>query len=118
MGTGQLRPVLHPPTRDLGVGVTISDMVVEMVSSHGETRFHFNGTTEWALDSVESTEVVWLPREEQLREMLGVHFLSLDHSSQGYVVTVSGPVRAHHTSTQPEAGDAYGEAVLYLLTAE
>ena len=41
----------------------ISDMVVELVESGGESRFHFNGTVEWALDSVESDGVVWLPRE-------------------------------------------------------
>ncbi|HEY6811351.1 MAG TPA: pilus assembly protein CpaE, partial [Propionibacteriaceae bacterium] len=50
---------------------TVSDMVVELVVANGESRFHFNGTVEWALDSVESDGVVWLPRENQLREMLG-----------------------------------------------
>src|SRR5512132_4494466 len=30
----------------------VSDMVVELVVSGGESRFHFNGTVEWALDSV------------------------------------------------------------------
>ena len=46
---------------------TIADMVVELIVKHGEARFHFNGTVEWALDSVESDAVVWMPREEQLR---------------------------------------------------
>ena len=55
----------------------VSDMVVELVTQKGESRFHFNGTVEWALDSVESNGVVWLPREDQLRELLGEHFLSL-----------------------------------------
>ena len=50
---------------------TVSDMVVELIVAGGESRFHFNGTVEWALDSVESDGVVWLPREDQLREMLG-----------------------------------------------
>jgi hypothetical protein len=95
---------------------TVSDMVVELVSRDGQSRFHFNGTTEWALDSVESGEVVWLPREEQLRQMLGEHFLSLDSSRAGFVVTVSGPNKAYHTPPQPEAGDAYGMALLYVLT--
>ncbi|MDX6322671.1 MAG: hypothetical protein QOF52_2529 [Propionibacteriaceae bacterium] len=95
---------------------TVSDMVVELVSRDGQSRFHFNGTTEWALDSVESGEVVWLPREEQLRQMLGEHFLSLDSSRAGFVVTVSGPNKAYHTPPQPEADDAYGIALLYVLT--
>jgi hypothetical protein len=96
---------------------TVSDMVVERVSSYGETRFHFNGTVEWALDSVEADSVVWLPREEQLRELLGEWFLSLDLGPAGYVVTVSGPGRAHHTDPEPVAADAYGRALLYVLTA-
>jgi len=92
---------------------TISDMVVEMVTREGDTRFHFNGTVEWALDSVESNAVIWLPREEQLRSMLGDHFLSLDAGPGGFVVTVSGPGRAFHTESEVEAADAYARAVLY-----
>ena len=96
---------------------TVSDMVVERVTQHGETRFHFNGTVEWALDSVEADAVVWLPREDQLRELVGSWFLSLDASLEGFVVTVSGPGRAHHTDPEPDASDAYGRALLYVLTA-
>ncbi len=92
---------------------TISDMVVELITQHGDSRFHFNGTVEWALDSVESDGVVWLPREDQLRDLLGEYFLSLDAGADGYVVTVSGPGRAHHTQPEPEASDAYARAVLY-----
>ena len=40
----------------------VSDMVVELVVREGQSRFHFNGTVEWALDSVESADVVWLTR--------------------------------------------------------
>lgn len=95
---------------------TVSDMVVELVTRHGESRFHFNGTVEWALDSVESSDVVWLPREDQLRGLIGEHFLSLDASSAGFVVTVSGPGRAFHTEPQTEAADAYALALLYVLS--
>lgn len=91
---------------------TISDMVVELITRQGESRFHFNGTVEWALDSVESDAVVWLPHEDQLRELLGDHFLSLDHSGEGYVVTMSGPGRAFHTDPEPQAADAYARALL------
>jgi hypothetical protein len=97
---------------------TVSDMVVELITQRGESRFHFNGTVEWALDSVESDGVVWLPRENQLRELLGEHFLSLDSSAGGYVVTVSGPGRAFHTDPEPDAADAYARAALYVLSAQ
>ena len=93
----------------------VADMVVELVTQKGESRFHFNGTVEWALDSVESSGVVWLPREDQLRELLGDYFLSLDSSAGGFVVTVSGPGRAHHTEPEADAADAYARAVLYVL---
>ena len=93
----------------------VSDMVVELVTQQGESRFHFNGTVEWALDSVESAGVVWLPREDQLRELLTGYFLSLDASAGGYVVTVSGPGRAYHTEPEPDAADAYARALLYVL---
>ena len=96
----------------------VSDMVVELVTQKGESRFHFNGTVEWALDSVESDSVVWLPREDQLRELLAGYFLSLDSSAGGFVVTVSGPGRAYHTDPEPEAADAYARALLYVLGAE
>ena len=96
---------------------TIADMVVELIVKNGDSRFHFNGTVEWALDSVESDAVVWLPREDQLRELLGSWFLSLDRADGGYVVTVSGPGRAHHTDPEAVAANAYGRALLYVLTA-
>ena len=59
--------------------------------------------------------MVWLPREDQLREMLGDYFLSLDSSAGGFVVTVSGPGNAYHTETTLQAADAYAHAVLYVL---
>jgi len=93
---------------------SVSDMVVELVERDGESRFHFNGTVEWALDSVEYSEVVWLPREDQLRQLLGDYFLSLDRSSEGFVVTVSGPGHAQHTPAEAEAEDAYARALLYV----
>ena len=95
---------------------SVSDMVVELVVKDGESRFHFNGTVEWALDSVESDAVVWLPREDQLRDLLGSWFLSLDAVGEGFVVTVSGPGRAHHTEPEAAAADAYGRALVYVLT--
>ncbi len=96
---------------------TVADMVVELIEKHGETRFHFNGTVEWALDSVESDAVVWMPREEQLRTLLGDAFLSLDRVGEGFVVSGAGPSGAFHTEARTDPSDAYAEALLVVLPA-
>ena len=93
----------------------VSDMVVELVTRGNDTRFHFNGTVEWALDSVQVGQVTWLPREDQLRSLLGDYFLSLDAGPDGFVVTVSGPGHATHTSPEREAADAYARALLHVV---
>ena len=59
--------------------------------------------------------MVWLPKENQLRELLGEYFLSLDSSAGGFVVTVSGPGKAYHTDAELDAADAYARAALYVL---
>jgi hypothetical protein len=96
----------------------VSDMVIEHKRDNGEANFHFNGTTEWALDSVESDAAVWLPSEQQLREELGTAFLSLDRTGSGFLVTVNGPAGAHHTAEMDDAADAYALALLHLHGAD
>jgi hypothetical protein len=93
----------------------VSDMVVEHVPHERRPRFHFNGTTEWALDSVEVAAAVWLPGEQQLRDRLGSAFLSLDRVGEGYLVTVLGPAGTHHTAPVPEVSDAYALALLHIV---
>ena len=50
-------------------------MVVEVVDTPLGAVLAFNGTTEWALDSIEVDEAVWLPLEHQLRDLLGDAFV-------------------------------------------
>jgi hypothetical protein len=40
---------------------TVSEMTVEVHEHPGGRSFGFNGTTEWALDSVDQEETLWLP---------------------------------------------------------
>ncbi len=104
------------PGRDLDDQVfVVSDMVIQtMEVPHGPAILAFNGTTEWALDSLEAREAVWLPREDQLRRLLGEAFVSLERLTgepSGYAVTVNtadGPIR--HADVTAEA--AYARAVL------
>jgi hypothetical protein len=65
----------------------IADMVVEVRRLETGTIFAFNGTTEWALDSVAQERTVWLPGEGQLRAALGPAFRSLRREGQ-FVVTL------------------------------
>ena len=60
---------------------------------------------------------MWLPREDQLRDLLADAFLSLDHTSDGYVVSGRAVDGAFHTETEPTAAEAYGRALLYVRTA-
>ena len=104
------------PDRDLDEQVfVLSDMVVQRLDlPNGPPVLAFNGTTEWALDSLEAEEAIWLPREDQLRALLGVAFRSLERVAgvpEGWAVTVAtadGPVR--HVDVTAEA--AYARAVL------
>src|SRR5699024_4806727 len=67
----------------------LSSMVIEPMIARGGNRLsRFNGTTEWALDSVEQHEALWIPREDQLREALGEAFLSLHRDAGVFVVSV------------------------------
>ena len=44
------------------------------------------------------------------------YFLSMDAGPGGYVVALSGPDRAHHTAPEASAEDAYGRALLYVVS--
>ncbi|MCU1637701.1 MAG: Flp pilus assembly protein ATPase CpaE [Microbacteriaceae bacterium] len=46
---------------------TISEMTVEAHTRSTGTTLGFNGTTEWALDSVELGDALWLPRDPHVR---------------------------------------------------
>ena len=120
------------PGRDLdGQVFVISDMVISSVEvPHGSPILAFNGTTEWALDSLEVDQACWLPREDQLRDALGAAFAALEHlgaspaqtlgqpeapgrpeTPRGYVVTLTDGSR--HLDLTPEA--AYARALLVHL---
>lgn len=92
---------------------TVSDMTIEAHAYPTGTVLGFNGTTEWALDSIAIEEALWLPREDQLREALRSTFqrLERDEDEGGWRVTCTfrGKSMSHLADT-PE--DAYAMAVL------
>ncbi|QWC84832.1 pilus assembly protein CpaE [Nocardioidaceae bacterium] len=106
----------HVPDRDLDDEVfVISDLVVEVRDLPTGRLLAFNGTTEWALDSIEADEVVWLPREDQLRRLLSGAFVSLEAVPHGFVVTVRGPDGTPVRHVDLAAETALARAVLATL---
>ena len=93
---------------------TVSDMTIEPREYPTGRILAFNGTTEWALDSVALEDALWLPHESQLREMLGASFRALRRLSDTYqveIVTIGERLVFEH----PEPADAYALALLALL---
>ena len=93
----------------------ISDLTVDVHHFKTGDVIGFNGTTEWALDSIEQDKAVWLPREDQLRDLLGDTFVMLEQLDGGYAVSVSradGSVERH---ADIEAERAYARALLAAL---
>ena len=89
----------------------LSDMTVEAHHFPTGTELGFNGTTEWALDSVPLEEALWLPHENQLRELLGAAFVSLA-ADFTVVVTIDGVTSSFSADA---AANAYARALLALL---
>jgi hypothetical protein len=92
----------------------LSDMTVEVHRLPQGDVIGFNGTTEWALDSVENSHTVWLPRETQLREVLAGTFRTLERDSDGWRVSIE--VNGEQsTFRDSDTEQAYGRAVLHLI---
>ena len=95
---------------------TLSDMTIEVHEFPNERVIGFNGTTEWALDSIELEHSVWLPSETQLRDLLAGTFRSLERAGDRWRVRIEVSGRAH-TSEHEDAPEAYALALLRLVSA-
>ena len=99
----------------------LSDMMANMDIFRGWPVVTFHGTAEWALDYILTSETVWLPTEEQLRNeleqlLLGEEEvkLQLTYTSVVYqcdILYQGDP----HTFTGKDASEAYANALLYML---
>ena len=92
----------------------LSDMTIEVEHFSPGAVIGFNGTTEWALDSIEQTEALCVPAEHHLRERLGDTFAGLAPTGDGYRVTlrVDGVTSGYEG---PDPVEAYALALLDLL---
>lgn len=98
----------------LGQVFWVSDLTIEVHHYATDTVLGFNGTTEWALDSVPLDKALWLPREDQLRELLGGLFRHLERGSAGWTVTVQ--VRGQmFIASDDDVENAYADALLTAL---
>ncbi len=98
------------PGRDLDDVFVLAEMTIEVEELPSGRLVKFNGTTEWALDSIPAEEVLWLPHEHQLRDLLGEAFVALERTRTGYAVRLADG--ASYRGVDPEA--AYVAAVLAL----
>lgn len=93
----------------------ISTMTIEARQMPSGTILAFNGTTEWALDSVTLADAVWLPREDQLRELLRGTFrrlLRLDDTFR-VEIEIAGRLQGFE---HPDPAEAYGLALWELIS--
>ena len=102
------------PDRDIDEVFVVSEMTIEVHDLPTGRLIRFNGTTEWALDSISADDVVWLPWEHQLRDLIGDRLDSLQALPGplgGYAVVLTDGTR--HLDTEPER--AYLQAALAVL---
>jgi hypothetical protein len=95
----------------------LADMTIEVHEYAGGPVIGFNGTTEWALDSVEQSEALWVPVEHQLRVLLGDAFAGLAPTGDGYRVTlrIDGETSGYDGR---DASEAYAQALLSVLRSQ
>ena len=101
----------------------IADMPVNIATMQGQQVFAFEGAVDWALDTIVTTEAVWLPSESQMRHALEARLpdvpgpaLTLSASAAGYRLTLTA-LAGQPIFTATSAEDAYALALLHLLTA-
>lgn len=99
----------------------ISDMTIAVEMYGDYPVVTFNGASEWALDYVTLREVVWLPREDQLRRAVEIRLFmqpeagfTLLSTRSGYQLNVTTGGQ-QLTFTGENASEVYARALLYLL---
>jgi hypothetical protein len=119
-------PAMHDyfavPDRGLDDHIfVINDIMAYVEIRNNLPMVTFHGTAEWALDYLLTSEVIWLPKEEQLR--MAVMRLLSGEPQQALILT--GTQEGYRLEIQAsgdrlsfealEASEAYAAALLYLL---
>lgn len=93
----------------------ISELTIDVHTFHGEPLLGFNGTVEWALDAVTLDAALWLPREEQLRDLLGERFLALSRADGRWAVRLMTAAGEPAVFVDADAECAYAQALVSVL---
>jgi len=96
----------------------LADMQAQLDLFRGWPVVTFHGTSEWALDYILTSEVVWMPREDQLHDAILSNLagseITLDVNGDGCTCTIQKQEEIKRFSAD-SAADAYGSALLYIL---
>jgi hypothetical protein len=105
------------PGREMDTDVfVVSELTIDVHQAPTGPLIRFNGTTEWALDSVPQEAVVWLPHEGQLRAALGPRFRRLEPIGDGFAVVMEAANGSEERHVDVDAELAYARALLALLS--
>ena len=99
----------------------ISDIQATIEWLQGRQVIAFQGASEWALDDISTEEIIWLPKEEQLRQALeaallptGEHEVNLLSNLNGARCTIRYK-GVKMTFKANDASEAYAAALIHLL---
>lgn len=103
----------------------LADMMAYTELVQGWPVVAFHGTAEWALDYILTSEVVWMPTEEQLREALVERLdlagtsgrLTLTLVADGYLCSITDKTSSTDFMAK-SAGEAYAMALLHVLESQ
>ncbi|MDX1447669.1 MAG: pilus assembly protein CpaE [Acidimicrobiia bacterium] len=107
----------HIPDRDLDDRLfVVADFSIDVQRlADGIAAITFNGAVEWSLDYILQQDVVWLPTEAQLRDLIGDRFRGLVAAGDGWEVLVADGDRVdRHRADTP--ANAYASALLAQLS--
>ena len=102
---------------------TLNDQTILVEMIKGSSTVTFHGSAEWALDDILLADVLWMPSETQLRELIQQRLngddtgLALSWSNGDYRCTLQH-VQQEYYFVAAAAEDAYAQALLFLLQRE
>lgn len=102
------------PDRGLDDNIfVITDMTIFIEKISGQPAVTFHGTAEWALDHVLIAELIWLPTETQLRELIEQRLLGESEPALVLSSTTDGYRCEIHFQEKNLAFEGFGVAELY-----